>query len=84
MKMKQEDWKQSRDFVLERYPKAVCFKYKKRELYAVFSDKNILDSERLSKNPFEGKTAKSKAHAWIEAEQKIKRKEKSVQKQIKL
>lgn len=82
MKMKKEDWKQSRDFVLERYPKAVCFKYKEGELYAIFSDKNILDSERLSKNPFEGKTAKSKASAWIEAKQKIK--EKSVQKQIKL
>lgn len=84
MKMKKEDWKQARDFVLERYPKAVCFKYKKRELYAIFSDKNILDSERLSKNPFEGKTTNSKATAWIEAKQKINRREKSIQKEIKL
>lgn len=70
--MKNKDWKQARNYVLENYHKAVCFKYKKGSAFAIFSDRDMLKAERLSKNPFEGKTADSKAIAWLEAEEKIR------------
>ncbi len=69
---KTKDWKQAKIYVLHNYPKAVCFKYRKGSLFAVFSDRNIINAERLSKNPFEGKTATSMGMAWREAEEKIK------------
>lgn len=70
--MKNKDWKQAQTYVLENCPNAVCFKYKKGTAFAIFSDKDIIEAERLSKNPFEGRTADSKAMAWLEAEEKLR------------
>ncbi|WP_233899278.1 hypothetical protein [Tenacibaculum piscium] len=70
--MKNKDWKQAQTYVLENYPKAVCFKYKKGSAFAIFSDRDMIEAKRLSKNPFEGKTADTKAMAWLEAEEKIR------------
>lgn len=71
--MKKEDWKQARKFVLEHFPNAVCFRYKVGNFYAIFSDSDIIEAERLSNTIFEGKTAKNKEVAWIEAKRKIER-----------
>ncbi len=62
------DWEQARKYVLEHYPKAVCFKYRKN-VFAIFSDRNLTNAKRLSKNINEQKTAINKGMAWIEAKQ---------------
>lgn len=72
---KSTDWQQAQKNVLEKYPNAVCFKFKKGQFYAIFSDKDIVNAERLSKNPFEEKTANSKEKAWLEAENKVYKQE---------
>ena len=68
-----KDWRQAKDYVLQSHPKAVCFTYKKGSFFAIFSDRNIMNAERLSKNPFEGKTATSMGEAWKEAEKKVRK-----------
>lgn len=71
--MKNTDWKAARAFVLEKYPNAVCFKYKKGNLFSIFSDRDMIKAERLSKSPFEGRTATNKQMAWIEAKEKLEK-----------
>ncbi|SNR14440.1 hypothetical protein [Tenacibaculum jejuense] len=62
------DWEQAREYVLEYYPKAVCFKYRKN-VFAIFSDRNLTNAKQLSRNINEQKTAINKGMAWIEAKQ---------------
>lgn len=56
--------------VLEVYPEAFLQKLPGDKHYAVFSNPT-LKQERLSLNPFEGKTASTKKEAWKEAYEKV-------------
>ncbi len=68
---KSTNWNDAKSNVLRKYPNATCFKLKKGTFYAIFSDSDIVNAKRLSKSPFEGRTANSKEKAWLEAESKV-------------
>lgn len=57
--------------VLDKFPDAISRKLPQGELYAVYTNDNPLKGERLSVNPFEGKTATSELQAWKEASEKV-------------
>ena len=70
--MKNTDWKQARAYVLEYYPKAICFRYRKN-VFVIFSDRNLTNAKRLSKKTPNGNSILNKGMAWIEAKEEIKK-----------
>jgi|GEM_PF-1897201 len=70
--MKNTDWEQARAYVLEYYPKAVCFKYRKN-VFVVFSDRNLTNAKRLSKKTHNDRCIANKGVAWIEAKEEIEK-----------
>ncbi len=75
--MKNTEWGKARDYVLAYYPKAVCFKYRKN-VFVIFSDRNLIKAKRLSKDIPEHKNAINKGMAWIEAKEEIVKHNKSL------
>ena len=70
--MKNTDWEQARAYVLEYYPKAVCFRYRKN-VFVVFSDRNLTNAKRLSEKTPNVKSIINKGMAWIEAKKEIEK-----------
>lgn len=66
--MENTEWGQARAYVLESYPKAVCFKYRKN-IFVIISDRSLIDGKCLSKD----KTAINKGMAWIEAKAELEK-----------
>lgn len=65
---KLEDYRKD---VIKEYPNAVLRKLPQGNFYSIQSNNDLLKSERLSKNPFEGKTAVSELEAWKQASEKV-------------
>ncbi len=70
--MKNTDWEQARAYVLEYYPKAVCFKYRKNA-FVVFSDRNLTNAKRLSEKTPNVKSIINKGMTWIAAKEEIEK-----------
>lgn len=70
--MKNTEWEQARDYVLEYYPKAVCLKYRKN-VFVVFSDHNLTNAKRLSKKTPNDRYITNKGMAWIDAKEEIEK-----------
>jgi len=70
--MKNTEWEQARAYVLEYYPKAVCLKYRKN-VFAVFSDRDLTNAKRLSKKTPNDRYITNKGMAWIDAKEEIKK-----------
>ncbi len=70
--MKNTEWEQARAYVLEYYPKAVCFKYRKNA-FVVFSDRDLKNAKRLSKKIPNHRYITNKGMAWIDAKEEIEK-----------